>query len=149
MIGLLNYWDRFLEIIVFPSWQVDIVMRFDESRLDDFTGFFVVDSASNRFLNLTLINARGTLHGLVTGHNSSQAIQVKIFFLQFLLSTWFIWFSWLPLYALYVFTSFITSMLGYVWFPVINQKPNVLVPRQFFNTKMANLDSLWQLIVWL
>ena len=52
-------------------------MRFDESRLDDFTGFFFVDSASNRFLNLTLVSGRGTIHGLVTGHNSSQAIQVK------------------------------------------------------------------------
>jgi hypothetical protein len=51
-------------------------MRYDESRLDDFTGFFVVDAASNRFLNLTLVNGRGTIHGTVTGHNSSQSIQV-------------------------------------------------------------------------
>jgi hypothetical protein len=68
-----------IEILILKSvckFQVDIVMRYDESRLDDFTGFFVVDSASNRFLNLTLINGRGTIHGMVTGHNSSQAIQV-------------------------------------------------------------------------
>jgi hypothetical protein len=58
------------------KFQVDIVMRYDESRLDDFTGLLLVDSASNRFLNLTLINGRGTIHGMVTGYNSSQAIQV-------------------------------------------------------------------------
>jgi hypothetical protein len=58
------------------GFQVDIVMRYDESRLDDFTGLLLVDSASNRFLNLTLINGRGTIHGMVTGYNSSQAIQV-------------------------------------------------------------------------
>lgn len=51
-------------------------MRYDESSLDDFTGVLVVDSLSNRYLNLTLVNAKGTIHGTVIGFNSSQAIQV-------------------------------------------------------------------------
>ena len=71
-----NSFKPHIKIVMSHVFQVDIVMRYDESRLDDFTGLLIVDASSNRFLNLTLINGRGTIHGMVTGFNSSQAIQV-------------------------------------------------------------------------
>ena len=57
--------------------QVDVVMRYHESHLADFTGYLLVDTNSNQYLNLTLHQFRGTLHGLVIGSNSTQAIQIS------------------------------------------------------------------------
>ena len=58
--------------------QVDVTMRFQKSMLEDFSGVLVVDSNSNSNLNLTLFNVKGSIHGIVNGYNSSQAIHISI-----------------------------------------------------------------------
>lgn len=52
-------------------------MQYHESSLSDFNGYLLVDTHSNQYLNLTLSKFRGTLHGLVTGLDSTQAIQIS------------------------------------------------------------------------
>ena len=84
LIQVKNSFKPHIKIVMSHVFQVDIVMRYDESRLDDFTGLLIVDASSNRFLNLTLINGRGTIHGMVTGFNSSQAIQVSLISIIFI-----------------------------------------------------------------
>ena len=53
-------------------------MRFQKSELEDFIGVLFIDSNSNSNLNLTLFNAKGSIHGTVLGYNSSQAIHISI-----------------------------------------------------------------------
>ena len=53
-------------------------MRFQKSQLEDFNGLLFIDSDSNSNLNLTLFNAKGSIHGTVLGYNSSQAIHITI-----------------------------------------------------------------------
>ena len=53
-------------------------MRFQKSRLENFKGALTIDSNSNSNLNLTLFNAKGSIHGTVNGYNSSQAIHISI-----------------------------------------------------------------------
>lgn len=58
--------------------QVDVTMRFQKSMLEDFNGFLSIDSHSNSNLNLTLFNVKGSIHGMVNGYNSSQAIHISV-----------------------------------------------------------------------
>ena len=52
--------------------QVDVVMRYHESALEDFSGFLQVDSYSNALLNLTLMDVTGTIHGTISSNNFTQ-----------------------------------------------------------------------------
>ena len=52
-------------------------MRYHESFLGDFSGILQVDSHSNAFLNLTLMDVMGSIHGTIS---SSNFTQVCIFF---------------------------------------------------------------------
>ena len=47
-------------------------MKYHESVLEDFTGFLFVDSRSNAFLNLTLVNVMGSVHGTISSINYTQ-----------------------------------------------------------------------------
>ena len=53
-------------------------MKFDQSSLTNYHGSLIVDAHSNQYLNLTLLDAQGTIHGLVAGRNTTQAIQITI-----------------------------------------------------------------------
>ena len=58
--------------------QVDVTMRFQKSTLKDFDGMLIVDSNSNSNLNLSLYDAKGSIHGMVRGYNSSQVIHLSV-----------------------------------------------------------------------
>lgn len=47
-------------------------MHYHESFLGDFSGFLQVDSHSNAFLNLTLIEVMGSIHGTIASSNFTQ-----------------------------------------------------------------------------
>ena len=53
-------------------------MKYHESVLEDFTGFLFVDSRSNAFLNLTLVNVMGSVHGTISSINYTQVSIHKI-----------------------------------------------------------------------
>lgn len=61
--------------------QVDIVLHYHESFLEDFSGTVVVDSSSNHFLNLTLFGVRGIIRGIVLNEDEEEeerrAIQIS------------------------------------------------------------------------
>ena len=52
--------------------KVDVVMKYHESVLEDFSGVLIIDSHSNAFLNLTLINTMGSVHGTISTINYTQ-----------------------------------------------------------------------------
>ena len=52
--------------------KVDVVMKYHESVLEDFSGVLMIDSHSNAFLNLTLINTMGSVHGTISTINYTQ-----------------------------------------------------------------------------
>jgi len=58
--------------------RVDVVMRYHESALEDFSGFLQVDSYSNALLNLTLMDVTGTIHGTISSNNFTQVLQVSV-----------------------------------------------------------------------
>ena len=47
-------------------------MKYHESVLEDFSGVLIIDSHSNAFLNLTLINTMGSVHGTISTINYTQ-----------------------------------------------------------------------------
>ena len=47
-------------------------MKYHESILEDFSGLLLIDSHSNAFLNLTLVNVMGSVHGTVASLNHTQ-----------------------------------------------------------------------------
>ncbi len=49
-------------------------MKYHESLLGDFSGVLLIDSQSNAFLNLTLIDVMGTVHGTISSPNYTQVI---------------------------------------------------------------------------
>jgi len=53
-------------------------MKYHESVLEDFSGVLMIDSHSNAFLNLTLINTMGSVHGTISTINYTQAVQVSV-----------------------------------------------------------------------
>ena len=53
--------------------RVGVVVQSSASHLGDFSGYLYQDQNSHLHLNLTLINATGTLSGLVSGETASQA----------------------------------------------------------------------------
>lgn len=57
--------------------KVDVVMKYHEAKMSDFTGQLLVDRRSNQFLELVLNDVMGTLTGMVVGYNSTQAVQVS------------------------------------------------------------------------
>jgi hypothetical protein len=54
------------------------VMQYHESLLGDFSGVLLVDSHSNAFLNITLIEAMGSIHGTVSSSNYTQVNSTPI-----------------------------------------------------------------------
>ena len=57
--------------------RVGVVVQSSASHLGDFSGYLYQDQNSHLHLNLTLINATGTLSGLVSGETASQASKKK------------------------------------------------------------------------
>ena len=53
-------------------------MKYHESVLEDFSGLLLVDSRSNAFLNLTLVNVMGSVHGTISSINYTQVSIYKI-----------------------------------------------------------------------
>ena len=60
--------------------QVDVVMQYHDSALSDFTGLLQIDTHSNAFLNLTLKDVMGSIHGTLTSNNFTQVISRKFKF---------------------------------------------------------------------
>lgn len=58
--------------------QVDVVMQYHESALADFSGLLQIDMHSNAFLNLTLKEVMGSIHGTLTSNNFTQVLQVSV-----------------------------------------------------------------------
>lgn len=75
---LLSLFEKWIFFQYWIFFQVDVVMKYHESKVGEFSGHLVVDTSSNLFLNLTLFDVQGTLHGLVSGFNSTQAIQIHV-----------------------------------------------------------------------
>ena len=47
-------------------------MQYHESALSDFSGLLQIDTNSNAFLNLTLKDVMGSIHGTLTSNNFTQ-----------------------------------------------------------------------------
>eukprot|EP00093_Oithona_nana_P014457 14457.XXX_467503_458791_1 [CDS] Oithona nana genome sequencing. len=58
--------------------KVDVVMQYHESALADFSGLLQIDMHSNAFLNLTLKEVMGSIHGTLTSNNFTQVLQVSV-----------------------------------------------------------------------
>ena len=58
--------------------RVGVVVQFSSSHLQDFTGVLYQDSASHLHLNLSLVEASGTLTGLITGLAQSQSVLLRL-----------------------------------------------------------------------
>ena len=53
-------------------------MQYHESTLADFSGLLQIDMHSNAFLNLTLKDVMGSIHGTLTSNNFTQVLQVSV-----------------------------------------------------------------------
>ena len=58
--------------------RVGVVVQFSSSHLQDFTGVLYQDSSSHLHLNLSLVEAAGTLTGLITGLAQSQSFLLRL-----------------------------------------------------------------------
>ena len=58
--------------------RVGVVVQFSSSHLQDFTGVLYQDSNSHLHLNLTLLEAAGTLTGLISGLAQSQSVLLRL-----------------------------------------------------------------------
>ena len=58
--------------------RVGVVVQYSSSSLSDFTGLLYQDSFSHLHLNLSLIQASGTINGIITGAHSSQSIRLRL-----------------------------------------------------------------------
>ena len=58
--------------------RVGVVVQFSSSHLRDFTGVLYQDSHSHLHLNLSLVEAAGTLSGLITGLAQSQTVLLRL-----------------------------------------------------------------------
>ena len=58
--------------------KVGVVVHYSNSQLTDFTGLLYQDSFSNLHLNLSLVQAAGTILGEILGNNTTQSIQLHL-----------------------------------------------------------------------
>ena len=58
--------------------KVGVVVQYSMSHLSDFTGLLYQDSFSHTHLNLSLIQASGTIDGVITGAHASQSIRLRL-----------------------------------------------------------------------
>ena len=87
-ISAINVWHRhiemkhkespFLALTIQHRSRVGVVVQFSNSHLSDFTGLLFQDSFSHLHLNLSLVQASGTINGEIFGNNSTQSIQLYL-----------------------------------------------------------------------
>ena len=58
--------------------RVGVVVQYSSSHLSDFTGILYQDSFSHLHLNLSLVQASGTINGIIIGAYSTQSIRLRL-----------------------------------------------------------------------